>query len=725
MNNIELLDKNNCTGCLACYNICPQNAIKLKVNYEGFYEPAIDQNKCINCGICMKTCAKFNKIHMNKVKRVFAVICDDSLRDQCSSGGIWGALAYRVREIDGYVYGAIFGEDYKEVKHQRLQTKSEIKKSFGSKYIQSNVGYIYRDVKCYLEIGKNILFSGCPCQVDALKRFLNKEYENLITVDILCHGVASPWVYEKFISEFFGDVDSQIQKVGFRDKKFGWGCNNVNVIAKDGTERVSPNSGSFFHAYLWGHSQRTACFACPYSNSRRVGDISIGDFWGIKNVIPMWKDFRGTSLVLVNTDKGAKMYSDISNSIKVDIECSYNDVLNKTGDINWALIKPLNKPDTRDIFFYRLHRGDTFSDAFRYSSTGELDVGIYGWWFEDEWTNYGSTLTYFALQEYVSSLGLSVGMIPSPFHKAKNATDFIKRHGYRICETYDFENFWKHNEKIKTFLIGSDQLWFYDCYKKWGHSLFLDFASDEKKKIAYATSFGHADPKIPDIEKLKIKKLLNRFDGISIRENAGVEWLLNEMDIVSVQAMDPIFLVNMDIWEKLMVEAVRRKKGDFVFAYILDPNEEKVNVLNNIQKRLGIPVISITDKQYGRERKEKILSDFGILRNASIYELIYHFKNAKYVMTDSYHGTCLSLIFKKKFVSFVNYKRGKVRFETLEKLLKITDNMVYDINNFKFNENIFVRPNYYEVSKLLDRAVNRSKAWLNNQLLNDNATDLL
>lgn len=722
MNNIELLDKKDCTGCLACYNICPQNAISLKVNYEGFYEPDVDSDKCINCGICTKTCAKLNGIRFNRVREAHAIICDDGIRNLCSSGGIWGALAYHMQANNGYVYGAVFSEDYRRVKHQRLQTIVEVNKSFGSKYLQSDVGYTYRDVRSNLQVGKNILFSGCPCQVDALKRFLKREYENLITVDILCHGVASPWSYEKFLTEIFDDVDSKIKKVGFRDKKFGWACNVVVVVAEDGTERVSPYSGSYYNAFLWGYSQRTACFSCPYSNSQRVGDLTIGDFWGIKNVLPMWKDFRGTSLMLVNTDKGAKIYSEISDSIKVDVVCSYNDVLDKTGDINWALIKPGNMPDTHDTFFYRLHRGDTFSNAFKYASAGEFEVGIFGWWFEDEWTNYGSILTYFALLEYVSSLGLSVCMIPSPFHKSKNATEFVKKHGYRICETYEFEYFWKHNDKIKIFLIGSDQLWFYDCYKEWGHALFLDFVSNKKKKIAYATSFGHTNPKIPEIEKAKIKKLLNRFDGISIRENAGVKFLHNEMNIDSVQTMDPVFLVNMDIWEKLMREAVRKANGNFIFAYILDPDNDKVKVLYKIQRKLGMPIISITDRQYGREKKENLLSDFGILRNASIYELIFHIMNAKYVMTDSYHGTCFSLIFRRKFVSFVNSKRGMARFETLEELLKINDRLVYDISNFEISEKIFERPNYYEISKLLDREISRSKAWLNNQLLNNNET---
>lgn len=718
MKNVAIIDKKNCTGCLACYNVCLHNAIDITTNHEGFCEPNVDQDKCINCGMCVNVCAKlYDNIQYIQVQEAHAVICNDDLRDKCSSGGFWGAIATYFGSNGGDVYGAVFSDDFRKVSHQRLQTIEEIQKSFGSKYLQSDIGYVYRSVKNDLELGKKVLFSGCPCQVDALNRFLNKDYDNLVTIDILCHGVVSPWAYIKFLDEIFGDVDSDIKKVGFREKKYGWAC-NVVVEANDGTERVSPHSGDYFNAFLWGYSQRIACFECPYSRKERIGDLTIGDFWGIKSIIAEWNDIKGTSLVLINSEKGKNIYSNLQKYIRIDNECSYSEVLDKTGDINWALVKPGIKPNMRDVFFYRLHRGDSFSDAFKYASTGEFDVGIFGWWFEDDWTNYGSTLTYYALMEYVSSLGLSVCMIPSPFHKAQNASEFVKKHGYRICETYQFEYFWKHNDKIKTFLLGSDQLWFYSCYKEWGHSLFFDFVSDKKNKIAYATSFGHADPKIPETEKKEIKRLLKRFDGISIRENAGVEYLYNEMDIKSVQTMDPVFLVDRYLWEEMAVGAKRKKEGDFIFAYILDPNSEKIDALKYLGEELNMPVTVITDRQYGRKEKEKMLSEFDIIRSASIYELIFHINNAKYVATDSYHGTCFSLIFQKKFISFMNPKRGISRFETLAEILGINDRFIYDINDFKENKNIFDRPNYFEISRLLNKAVNRSKAWLDNQLLN-------
>ena len=713
---IDKLNKDFCSGCLACYNVCPQNAISLIINFEGFFEPRVNFQKCIDCGLCTSACSRMNNVCLNQVKESHAIICEDEIRDSCSSGGAWGIFAYHVKRANGIVYGAVFDQEYKRVRHRRLEKIDEICKSFGSKYLQSDIDFTYKNVRDDLKTGRLVIFSGCPCQVDALKKYLHVDYDNLITVDILCHGVASPWAYKKFLDEFIADIDDPIIKSSFRDKTYGWAC-NVVVDTEDGTKRVSSHSGDYFNAFLWGYSVRNACFSCPYANADRVGDLSIGDFWEIKKVFSDWNDYRGTSLLLINTDKGKKFYSEVKCEIKKDIICDYSDVVNKTGDVNWAIVKPGKKPISKDVFFYRLHRGDEFSEAFKYASTGRFDVGIFGWWFEDNWTNYGSTLTYYSLLEYVSSLGLSVCMIPSPFHRAENASEFVKSHGYRIADTHSFGDFYKHNANINKFLIGSDQLWFYDCYKSWGHSLFLDFVSNDKKKIAYATSFGHADPKIPNDEKIQIKKLLDRFDGISTREISGVEYLAKEININAVQVLDPVFLVDDAVWDDLQEDAQRKTTGEYIFAYILDPNDEKIKILNEMKEKLGISIISITDHQYDRKNKEQMLCNNGIIREASIYELIYHLKNAKYVITDSFHGTCFSLIFNKNFISLVNPKRGSTRFDTLAEIAKISDRFVYDIKNFKLNDNILMKPNYYEISKILKKEIQRSKTWLNYQLL--------
>ncbi len=719
LNTINKLDKNLCTGCGACYNICPKNAIEMKADKDGFLQPVIDDEKCINCGLCASICPQLSEnVKFNQVRHAYGIKCKDNVRNKCSSGGAFGAIARWAISEGGVVFGAAYTDDFKGLVHVAAKDEETLQKLYKSKYFQSDTNISFREVKNLLENTRApVVFAGCPCQVSGLKSYLRKEYKNLVTIDILCHGVVSPAVYKQFIEEFFGDVDSPISNVDFRSKRFGWAC-NVLVEAKDGTERVSPYKGDYFNSFLWGYSQRNACFECKYARPERVADITLGDFWGIDGILPKMNDKKGVSLMLSNTEIGDKVIKNLKPYIQEIEECDYQKVLNVIKDVNWALRQPGVKPENHDAFFYRLSRGDTIAQALRYASNNHYDVGIFGWWFEDQWTNYGSTLTYYALMEYVSSLGLSVCMLTSPFHKKENASDFVKKHGYIMSKTYKFDQFYKHNENIDTFLIGSDQLWFYNCYKTWGYSLFLDFAKNETKKISYSTSFGHKNPHIPDSEIPKLKQLLSRFDAISTREIDGVDIMKNMFGLEAVQAVDPVFIVDYKNWEMIAADAKRKTEGDFIFTYMLDPTDDKLKALKHFSNKLGMKVVSMTDKQYQNNEKLEMLKDFGPLKGGTIEELIYHFMNAKYVLTDSYHGSCFSILFQKNFTGIINAKRGVSRFDSLDRLFKVGDRFVTDAKEILNKDHLLSRPEYNIITPLVKKESARSKAWLASQLLN-------
>jgi len=716
--NINLLEKTNCTGCGLCYNACPFNAISMLEDSEGFLSPFVDKNMCTNCGICANMCPQLsNKSVFYKTRECLAFVGDDAIRKISSSGGVFGTLANWLIKQGGTVYGATFNTNFDGVFHVGVSSESSLKPLLKSKYVQSDLGEVFKEIKTkLLSSEKNILFVGCPCQVDALKIFLAKDYDNLFTIDLFCHGAVSPLAYRKFLEVFFGDVDSPIIDVDFRNKEYGWG-HNLKVTASDGTSRIMPYDGDYFNAFLWGYSQRNCCFNCKYAKSDRVGDISIGDFWGINEVLPEMNDRKGTSQILINTMKGEKLLKILKNCPGKIKNCDYEIAKKIAEKTNWAIVKPSIKPFNRDSFFYRLNKGDTFTQAFDYANTGLFDVGIFGWWFEDSWTNYGSTLTYYALMEYVSSLGLSVCMITSPFHNKNNASEFVKKHGYIMTETYDFKFFYHHNKKIKTFLLGSDQLWFYHCYNRWGYSLFFDFVAKEKKKIAYSTSFGHSNPMIPKEEIPKLKPLLNRFDAISVREFDGVKTLSELFDIPAVQTLDPVFLCDLKNWDEIAKCAKNTPQNDFLFSYMLDPDKRKVSALKHVSKKLKLDLISITDKQYQKKEKEEILKGCGVLRNSTIEDLIFYIKNAKFIITDSFHGTCFALIFRKPFIAIVNNKRGTSRFDTISQLFGIEDRLVNSAEEILTNVKLLTRPDYYKISPRIETAIMKSKAWLNNELL--------
>lgn len=488
--NIKLLEKNLCTGCGVCSNICPYNAIEMKADREGFLFPEINE-KCMQCGLCAKRCPQLSKSDCNKREQeFFAVQANEMLRARGSSGGVFAALAEKVIMEKGIVCGAAFDKTCRTLSHIAVDDLESLTRLYKSKYVQSDTGSIYQRVKEYLDKGKLVLFSGCPCQVDGLKKFLNKDYEKLITVDILCHGVPSPMAYNRFLDEVSENGKKEIVSVDSRDKKYGWGT-LLGVTFSDKTVHFDYYKGNYFRAFLSGLSMRESCYNCIYSQSARVGDITLGDFWGAKEYDLSLDDGKGTSLVLCNTQKGKDFLDSVVRSFMLFKKLNNKKALELSKRTNAAIVRPTYRPKMRQCFFHHLCKGDSFSDALRYAETSLLDVGILGWWIETPRSNYGSTLTNYALYNYILSLGLSVAMVSPPNFDRKYAGEFNKKYGYRMTTKYSLQEMAENNKYIDTFIVASDVLWYYDAFIKTGYFFMLDFVNDEKRKISYATSFGN------------------------------------------------------------------------------------------------------------------------------------------------------------------------------------------------------------------------------------------
>ncbi len=713
MKNIYLLDGKLCTGCGACRNICPAKAINMQPNAEGFLFPKIDEKKCIDCGLCATTCPQLNQIqYQSNTSICYAAICKNQYRDFTSSGGVFYALADSFLEKGGVVFGAAFNDDFTEVKHVAVNDKTQLYKILKSKYVQSDTLDSFTQVKNYLETGKKVLFAGCPCQVDGLKRFLRKDYDNLLTVDILCHGVPSPAAYKSFLKEVSNG--RKAKSVDFRDKKYGWGT--LISVEFDNETHYDYYDGVYFKSFLSGLSMRESCYTCKYARPERVGDLTLGDFWGIKTYLEQLDDKKGTSFVLCNNTKAKTAIDELLADISEIREIPLHVAIEIAQKANGALIRPTAKPAMRKCFFNHLTKGEPFSVAYRYAATSLLDVGILGWWIETPRSNYGSTLTNYALYKYLLSLGLSVALISPPNFDRNYAGEFNKRHGYRMTAQYTAENMHENNKYINTFIVASDVLWYYDAFIKTGYFFMLDFVDDNKKKISYATSFGNTNKFFPPEEMLKARNLLKRFDAISVREYEGVDICREKFDVPATQVLDPVFLCNTNEWDYLASLAERKTTGEFLFAYILDPSEEKAKKLERIADSKSLRLITITDKQFNAENKANILKDFGLLQNASIEELIYHIKNASFVITDSYHGMCFSLILRKTFIALINRSRGAARFETLAQDFGIDDRMIENLDEVIKNPAILKNVNYEKIASKIESEISRSKAWLDNAL---------
>lgn len=290
-----------CTGCFACYNTCPKDAISMDENKEGFYFPVIDPALCINCGLCDKVCPRISPQEYHTTRfAYYGWSSNDKDRRNSSSGGIFSAMASSILEQSGTVYGATFNYQVPirlECRSSREVSLSELQKS---KYVQSYVGNAFRAVKQDLHTGCQVLFCGTPCQVDGLRNFLKQDYENLITVDFVCHGVPSMSLLRLHL-DFLGL--KKVSEINFRPKRKSW-VDDFIIKHASGIRCVPWEMDEYFYTFQKYKSIRSSCMSCRHSNGQRAADITIADFWGINQYNPALYDPRGVSLVLANTVNG-------------------------------------------------------------------------------------------------------------------------------------------------------------------------------------------------------------------------------------------------------------------------------------------------------------------------------------------------------------------------------------------------------------------------------------
>lgn len=326
-----------CSGCHACYSVCPMHCIEMKPNIEGFLYPKVDKCNCIQCGKCKKVCP-LNSNDTPKTNNIAYVAknVDEAVRLLSSSGGAFSIIATYILMLGGVVYGASFDDDYKVV-HKRIDSIDNLQELYGSKYVQSTIGDSYINAKCDLESGKTVLFTGTPCQIKGIKAFLNKDYANLYLQDIICHGVPSPVLWKKYL-ESICDSPSY---VSFRDKKTGW--SNYSFTVNDFSEKFRENK--YMSLFLGNVSLRESCYSCKAKGISRVSDITLADYWGCEKEEPRIYDDKGVSLIITHSEKGEKLKSIIE-------ECSIckKTNLQKALSHNLSAIESSKKSNKRDRY---------------------------------------------------------------------------------------------------------------------------------------------------------------------------------------------------------------------------------------------------------------------------------------------------------------------------------------------------------------------------------------
>lgn len=322
---IKIDSKEKCCGCWACVQRCPKHCITMVEDDEGFLYPKVDSSLCIDCSLCEKVCPVINQGEPRIPDMVYAAKnLNEEIRMVSSSGGIFTLLAEEIIAKGGVVFGARFNEEW-DVVHDYTETIEGLSAFRGSKYVQSRVGKCYSQVEEFLKKGRKVLFSGTPCQIAGLKRFLRKEYDNLLTVDFVCHGVPSPGVWREYLKEeiarqcdgkntvlshpVLNGRDARIESISFRNKSLGWKKYSfaLTFSVSDGHGEKNSvllseplNKNIFLRGFLADLYLRPSCYACPSKSFKSGSDITIGDFWGVQHVMPEIDDDKGVSVVMVN-----------------------------------------------------------------------------------------------------------------------------------------------------------------------------------------------------------------------------------------------------------------------------------------------------------------------------------------------------------------------------------------------------------------------------------------
>ncbi|MGN1456645.1 MAG: Coenzyme F420 hydrogenase/dehydrogenase, beta subunit C-terminal domain [Acutalibacteraceae bacterium] len=332
----------NCCGCTACYSVCPMNAISMREDEEGFLYPVIEEEKCIGCNKCVNTCAfKKNEHDKGKIISVYAVKHhSEKVRMNSRSGGIFTAISDEILKNGGVVYGCIMSDQYTAV-HIRSDTPDNRDKMRGSKYIQSDLGDCFKQVKSDLDVGKQVLFTGTSCQIDGLRAFLKKDNENLICIDIVCHAVPSRKIWESFVK--WQELKyGKCVNTDFRNKTdFGWAEHIETLTFEKKGKQTVVDTEIFRNMFYGDFISRPSCYHCPYKSIYHPGDITIGDYWGVENAASGFSDGKGVSLVIINTEKGKTIFEAAKKSCDC-VETKIEDSMQS------PFLRPINEPENRN-----------------------------------------------------------------------------------------------------------------------------------------------------------------------------------------------------------------------------------------------------------------------------------------------------------------------------------------------------------------------------------------
>ena len=701
-----------CSGCGACLNSCAAGALTMQPDGRGFYYPSVQETLCVSCGRCTAVCPKLNPPETGTDEPAcYALWAEDEIRDASSSGGAFTLLAEEILGRGGVVCGVVMNGEHRAV-HTLVRDADGLRAMRKSKYMQSDTGFIYRDMLRELKAGKPVLFTGCPCQVAAARSYCRDYAEKLYLADIFCTGVASAQEWEEYLKSVA--APEEIAGADFRDNRYGWHCDALTLHMKDGRERHIPASEYLYGRALFSHlTTRDGCEDCEFSGLRRQGDLSIGDFWGISKYDRALNDGKGTSVVLCNTDKGRELLEAVKDRAKLLREVPLSATIGRNRLTAKAGIHPAHER------FKALYPMLPFTKAAEDALENRYDIGLVSIF---SCKNYGGQLTQYALKRTLNDMGYSVLMIGSVFRsRERNKGRMLFRDppyaDDEIAEVFTEEERSALNNHCRAFVVGSDQMFNHEILEVIGTTVTLDFVDGRRPKIAYAASFGHDRFGGTDGQRAYIANMFSKFDAFSVREESAVDLCKRDFGFDrAVHVLDPVFLMSMEDYNRLADKyAEEMPQEPFVFGYILNPSN-KEPMLDDLAAHLQMKQRSVPDIIYKGTNNITEAYPFYTDNRAPLEKWLALFRHSGFVFTDSFHGTCMALRFHREFISFYDAHRGNARLISILKPLGLEDRIVASREELQERLGSLKPIDWEKVDAYLDAEIARCRTWLKNAI---------
>ena len=569
-------------------------------------------------------------------------------------------------ERGGVVCGATL--DGFVVKHIIVDKVEDLRKLQGSKYVQSDLGNSFVEIKKLLKSGRQVLFIGTPCQVAGLKNFVHGLDSNLLAIDFICHGVPSPGVLRRYVEELRQRYPTAVT-MSFRDKVKGWNPHHAIALYDENARSVFRESGQY-NAYIRGFLKnvfcRRSCSQCPFTTKERVGDITLGDYWGIKKIAPKLNSSKGVSLTVVHTEKGKALFDALKEKLELSHEIPYDFAVANQAQLR----KPSKISVHRKKFFQWMRDGRSIE---YFLERAMFPVGILNFHFAN---SFGAVLVAYSLQKVIGSFGYKTQNINFVVPRAEvpSFIDFREKYLSISKTPLDATKLKSNNLFWKRVVVGSDQVW-----RMFNTDVYMcAWASGNKSLISYAASFGKKNY-VGKLPKERAKTLLGRFDFISVREDSGVNICKNDFGVEAVHVIDPTMLLPVKNYDALIdPTAVKPPDKPYVCLAFINIKTDVIGD-NNL---------------FGDFRDNYVLwnalrDEDGVTREMSTW--LTSIRDADYIITDSFHVTAFSILFNKQFVSIVK-SNGLARIPSLLNQCGIPLTRIYgdikDISLKSFEEKI-------------------------------------